>query len=168
MRCDVLDFPENGLVDQQGNEVGSTAIYSCIPGFLLTGDNIRTCLISGEWSGDPPTCDRKSLTHNPVLCHFEYHAKVVEFDIALFFSFLPSLPHSLPLSFSLPSFSISHTAVDCGDLPQIAFGRVTFTTTTFRSQASYTCQEGYVLMGNFIRTCQNDGTWSGEDPTCQS
>ena len=34
--------------------------------------------------------------------------------------------------------------------------------------ASYTCNTGYTLSGNNMRTCQevNDGTWTGSDPSC--
>ena len=30
----------------------------------------------------------------------------------------------------------------------------------------FTCNTGYQLMGSGIRTCQNDGSWSGSDATC--
>ena len=31
---------------------------------------------------------------------------------------------------------------------------------------SYTCNTGYMLIGNAIRTCESDGMWSGTEPTC--
>ena len=34
------------------------------------------------------------------------------------------------------------------------------------SVATYTCNDGYVLVGDSTRTCQATGTWSGEDPQC--
>ena len=33
--------------------------------------------------------------------------------------------------------------------------------------ASYTCHEGTILVGSEIRTCQEDGSWSGEEPSCR-
>ena len=36
--------------------------------------------------------------------------------------------------------------------------------------ATYSCNNGFDLMGNEMRTCQNvggSGAWSGSDPTCQ-
>ena len=41
--------------------------------------------------------------------------------------------------------------------------------TTVGSIASYECIDGHILMGltgNF-RSCQNDGTWTESDPTCE-
>ena len=35
------------------------------------------------------------------------------------------------------------------------------------SIATYTCNEGLMLMGSATRECQSDGTWSGEEPKCE-
>ena len=31
---------------------------------------------------------------------------------------------------------------------------------------TFTCDSGYELMGNVMRTCGNDGSWSGSDAIC--
>ena len=31
---------------------------------------------------------------------------------------------------------------------------------------AYSCSAGYALTGNKSRTCQENGTWTGSDPTC--
>ncbi|XP_078581989.1 P-selectin-like [Branchiostoma floridae x Branchiostoma japonicum] len=33
-------------------------------------------------------------------------------------------------------------------------------------RAYFWCQAGYSLNGDYMRTCQSDGTWSGTQPTC--
>ena len=43
-----------------------------------------------------------------------------------------------------------------------------FTSTTFGSIATYNCFPGYNLIGVEQRTCEANGEWSGEEPTCQS
>ena len=43
-----------------GTLEGSTVTYSCPSGFALKGDTVRTCLASGEWSGDLPMCKSES------------------------------------------------------------------------------------------------------------
>ena len=70
-------------------------------------------------------------------------------------------------------FSITHdiallsTAVDCGPLSGPANGQVTHTAgTTFGQTATYSCNTGYNLLGDSIRTCQAAGVWSGHAPTC--
>ena len=54
--CPVLDPPKDGLVSQSGTSIGDTATYSCILGFELVGNNRRTCVEPGQWSGAEPSC----------------------------------------------------------------------------------------------------------------
>ena len=58
------------------------------------------------------------------------------------------------------------TVVDCGSLGDPSNGQVTLTGTTVGSTATYECNTGFTLMGNIERTCQDDGDWSGTEPTC--
>ena len=39
----------------------STATYSCEDGYSLVGVPVRTCLSSGNWSGDTPSCQIGSI-----------------------------------------------------------------------------------------------------------
>ena len=58
--------------------------------------------------------------------------------------------------------------VDCGGL-DIINGYISYSTgTTYNSVATYSCDTGYELQGGQTRTCQNNGTWSGDMPSCQS
>ena len=56
-----------------------------------------------------------------------------------------------------------HVVFDCGSLAAPENGH----TTIFGLTANYSCNEGYTIMGNEVRTCQENETWSGEDPVCQ-
>lgn len=58
------------------------------------------------------------------------------------------------------------SSIDCGALTPPADGMVDVPSTGFSSVATYTCNDGYVLMGDTTRTCQNDSMWSGAEPTC--
>lgn len=61
------------------------------------------------------------------------------------------------------------SAVNCGNtLTNPLNGRVDINRPTYHGQASYTCNTGYDLIGNNIRTCQADRKWSGSQPMCQS
>ena len=57
--CCSLPNPINGRVQFPDTTVGSVANYSCFFGYTLNGTSTRTCEADGEWSGDPPTCDRE-------------------------------------------------------------------------------------------------------------
>ena len=52
-------------------------------------------------------------------------------------------------------------------------GQLTFTPgvvesvdTGLNAIASYTCSEGYSLVGDAMRTCQAGSQWDGVEPTC--
>ena len=65
----------------------------------------------------------------------------------------------------LHTFSLL-TAVDCGTLSDPANGTVSFSTTTYNSVATYSCNTGHTLTGDDMRTCLDSGSWSGSEPTC--
>ena len=64
-------------------------------------------------------------------------------------------------------------AIDCGDLNVPEDGQVTFTPgvvttieTGLNAVAAYTCSEGYSLVGDSVRICQDTEVWDGGEPTC--
>ena len=59
------------------------------------------------------------------------------------------------------------TAEDCGSLTDPANGSVTLTAGTSGQTATYSCNTGYILVGDSTRTCQATGKWSGSAPTCE-
>ena len=60
----------------------------------------------------------------------------------------------------------SLTVVACPPLTDPLDGGVVWTNLSVGSVAVYTCNRGFELVGNEMRTCQGDGTWSGEEPVC--
>lgn len=58
--CPSLQDPRYGSVSLTGNRVGDYANYQCDAGFTLEGDARRKCQVSGQWSGEVPSCVRKS------------------------------------------------------------------------------------------------------------
>ena len=61
----------------------------------------------------------------------------------------------------------SNTVIDCGILLPPTNGFVTLSGTIFGFVASYSCQSGYVPIGNETRTCQENAQWSGTEPECE-
>ena len=55
--CRTLTNPENGRVNQMGNNFGDTATYTCNENFVLDfpDSETRTCM-ENDWSGEDPTC----------------------------------------------------------------------------------------------------------------
>jgi hypothetical protein len=77
--------------------------------------------------------------------------------------------HIIACMFSIQfKHAIIIVAVDCGELRDPAGGSVTTVGTRFESTAEYTCNVGFILIGNLRRTCQAKGQWSGSEPACTS
>ncbi len=55
----------------------------------------------------------------------------------------------------------------CGKLQDPQYGDVSLTGITIGSKAKYTCNRGFTLKGNSVRKCQNNGRWSGSQPSCK-
>ena len=45
----------------EGTLEGANVTYSCAQGLALIGDDTRTCLSNGTWSGSVPTCRSKPM-----------------------------------------------------------------------------------------------------------
>ena len=69
----------------------------------------------------------------------------------------------------LPPLTPPPPPVDCGVLSDPANGSVVHSSTLAGSSASYSCDEGFAMVGGTgTRTCGSDGAWTGMEPDCQS
>ena len=58
-------------------------------------------------------------------------------------------------------------AIPCDELPVPDNGNIMFSNTMLAGfEANYSCNAGYTLLGNSLRTCSSASTWSGSPPSC--
>ena len=100
---------------------------------------LSTCEANGSWSGDPPSCECKSPKYTG--------APVSE----LFKQFLFCLCSGWLWQFGRSWQWSSGVSL----------------TPAFESTANYTCNLGYNLTGSSNRTCEANGNWSGDPPSCE-
>ena len=117
--------------------IGTVASYSCVTGYEMTGNIMRTCLEGTGWTESLPVCN--SPCHNLVaswLC-------------------------TLLLYLNTP------TVVDCRALNVPNGQVDTSSGTTYNQVATYICNTGYNLVGSSTRTCQANAMWSSSAPVCE-
>ena len=64
------------------------------------------------------------------------------------------------------AISLSLIAVSCGDPGTPQNGRRTLAATTFASNVTYECSDGYMLEGPQTRQCLSNRQWSNTLPRC--
>ncbi|XP_052808433.1 E-selectin-like isoform X2 [Mya arenaria] len=171
--CGSLSNPANGQVSSLATTEGSTATYSCNSGFMLVGDSTRTCEASGVWNGSEPTCqqvDCGSLS-NPANGQVSFLA-TTEGSTATYscnsgFMLVGDSTRTCEASGVWNGSEPTCQQVDCGSLSNPANGQVSSLATTEGSTATYSCNSGFMLVGDSTRTCEASGVWNGSEPTCQ-
>jgi hypothetical protein len=142
----------SAALDQQDFEIDSTVQYSCFPGYESKGFNTAKCLFynsTAQWFGPDLKCIRECnhITSNSI-------------TIILFMNFVS-------LIFSLLHLSLTQIAKSCGHPGDIDNGFRDGIAHTFTSRVTYSCNDGYELVGRANRYCQSNGQWSGVLPSCR-
>ena len=59
------------------------------------------------------------------------------------------------------------SSVSCGILDGPDNGAINCTGSVYEDTCSFTCDYGYELTGSDTRTCQSNGSWSGDETVCE-
>ena len=152
--CPALTPPDNGTVS-----ISSGVNYSCDQGHALLGSTTRTCEDPdrdsvGTWTGSVATCQGEVLSKSWIInVRSETHDK--RCNQFCYVSFL--------------------SVIVCPALSAPDNGTIVISTTSqllgVGTTATYSCDPGYVLVGETTRTCEDThrgatGTWSGTMTTC--
>ena len=114
---------------------GGVATYTCNDSCELNGEPTRNCTYDGTWRGEEPTCERKLLS--PLHMYRSTICTYCCYNYCL--------------------------AIMCPELPDIDNGMVDWSGLSPGGVATYTCDPGFILVGDPTRICRDDGTWSGEE-----
>ena len=159
---------------QDGTGMGSTAVYTCFPGFYHAGNQwSRTCGSDGMWSqefiecasygeehcGEPPPVGNATIkTSSAKLTGTALYTCAEGYENF----WTNTLYCSDYLASWLSSPDIQCRPVDCGDPPSIPHADVTYRDTTLGSEAIYRCDPGmHSPLGN-TTICMSDGNWTTE------
>ena len=170
--------PANGTRESvDRTTLGGVATYSCNTGFRQVGvegtRHTLTCDTSGTWQGVRATCEAVSCgaLAAPTNGTVSTPTGVEYADVATY---------TCDTGYAVTGGSATRTCqatgvwsgspltcgvIDCGAPPTVSNGSRAFTSTTYASTATYTCNAGYARTGSASLSCGLTGTW-GTPPTC--
>jgi hypothetical protein len=159
----------------EGTREGATVTYSCVKGLVLVdGDEVRTCLSTGEWSGQLPRCTVVNCNPPAQPRHGTVSLPNVGYSYTATYSCDPG--HVLEGASEVTcqengrwsSGPPTCRAVRCRDLPNPRHGSVSHThPAMYQCKATYRCNTGYGLVGAASSECLTNGSWSNSPPTCE-
>ena len=172
--CARLVDIQNGRVSFSSTSVGSVATYICNQGFELIGSSRRTCQSNGQWSGREPVCtglrcgSLSNIENGRVSFPSTSVGSVATYTCNRGFELIGSSRRTCQSNGQWSGREPVCTGLRCRSLSNIENGRVSFSSTSVGSVATYTCNRGFELIGSSRRTCQSNRQWSSVEPFCRS
>ncbi|XP_071123961.1 sushi, von Willebrand factor type A, EGF and pentraxin domain-containing protein 1-like [Mytilus edulis] len=152
--------------------------YSCNIGYEVQSGNLeRICLKDKTWSGSPLSCIQ-------IVCIVPTTVEFATRPTDGSYNYMETITYSCILGYEVQSGDLERTCLDdgtwCG-IPPVCVPvsctdpvngqftkEKTYSSYIFRDTITYTCITGYELQcGDLKRSCQADGTWSGNPPVCK-
>eukprot|EP00117_Sycon_ciliatum_P031397 scpid3721/ scgid0121/ Sushi, von Willebrand factor type A, EGF and pentraxin domain-containing protein 1; CCP module-containing protein 22; Polydom; Selectin-like osteoblast-derived protein; Serologically defined breast cancer antigen NY-BR-38 len=161
-----------------GFRIGSAVVYSCLSNFQLRGTAQLICLPNFQWSADPPACSNQcadpGMPVNGMRNGNSFAVgSVVSFVCQPTYRLVGSSQRrcgsDLQWTGSQPQCAALSRCADPGVPSQGSRTPSVASNTIFSpgDRVLYKCGAGYELLGAIMRVCQEDRSWSNEQPTCR-
>ncbi|XP_037393747.1 sushi, von Willebrand factor type A, EGF and pentraxin domain-containing protein 1-like isoform X6 [Pygocentrus nattereri] len=182
VRCPTLEDPTNGRIICSGESFGGSCSFSCNDGFHLEGAPEITCTQSAEWSQEKPYCevvqcsDLTEPLHGFMQCQHPVgrfsHQSSCEFSCEDGYTLTGSSSGQLVCEGTGHWNDSRPTCepVTCPYLQKPDNGLMNCSSeeATVGTSCSFSCLDGYTLLGDEVVTCNFTGGWSGAAAECQA
>ncbi|XP_078682392.1 polycystin-1-like protein 2 [Branchiostoma floridae x Branchiostoma belcheri] len=169
--CPELPILNNGN-KTEGHLYGDTVTFSCDEGYELIGSENRTCQANQSWSGAQTNCSRKACPELPLPDHAtrtegHLYGDTVTFSCNEGYELIGSENRTCQANQSWSGVQTNCSKKACSELPLPNHATRT-EGHLYGNTVTFSCNEGYELIGSENRTCQANQTWSGVQPNCNS
>ncbi|XP_068228821.1 sushi, von Willebrand factor type A, EGF and pentraxin domain-containing protein 1-like isoform X2 [Palaemon carinicauda] len=174
VNCTQPNDPPNGKIVLNGLFFESSAKVVCDRGFELDGDGQIICGPDGKWNRNVPQCKQVFCPQAPNLPFSSYNSTEQEFKAFTVLAYKCNEGYVSHDEATLicsdkgiwEGENISCEPVDCGDPGTLPNGQITGTSFTLGSKVTFSCDEGFNLLGESITECLPDGSWSNYVTSC--
>ncbi|ESO92606.1 hypothetical protein LOTGIDRAFT_233055 [Lottia gigantea] len=172
--CLIVDCDKTATVISNGKMIGnkftygSVIRYECDDGYTMLGSSTRTCESNGEWDQPLPVCQVVQCP-SYILANGYVDGFKRDYGSTVTYSCRQNFRLEGPSSRTCLSGGVWGGAdpicvkIVCPQITNIAFG--SYVTIDSRN-ARYHCDDGFNLVGQQERFCEENGTWSGTEPYC--
>ncbi|XP_049300024.1 sushi, von Willebrand factor type A, EGF and pentraxin domain-containing protein 1 [Anopheles funestus] len=174
LSCGSPEALVNTTIVGRNYSVGANITYQCPIGHSLIGIEKRTCQQNGIWSGVPPACKYVDCGPLPEI----EHGGIILSEQRTSFGVLAS--YTCHENYTLIgnenrtcqangwSGTQPKCLIDwCPEPPPIQGGKIKVSGRRAGSTALYTCDYGFVLIGEPVLSCGLGGNWTGKIPVCR-
>jgi len=163
------------------NHFGTQCNFSCAIGYRLNGSSTLTCVSPGNkhpgvWNSTIPTCEGilcEPLQLAPTLkmkasCS-RLPGDTCEFACERGYDLIGSSIRTCNSEGSWTGTQPRCDAVTCSKLSPPSNGELLGCNATqmiYSTVCTFSCKEGFEGKGSFVRSCTENGTWSGTDLVC--
>uniref|UniRef100_UPI00358E4E79 sushi, von Willebrand factor type A, EGF and pentraxin domain-containing protein 1-like isoform X2 n=1 Tax=Myxine glutinosa TaxID=7769 RepID=UPI00358E4E79 len=171
-QCESPQPPEHGIVKFSSHTFGAIATYSCKVGYTLIGPVMRFCTSDSEWDTTAPLCKRLSCDIPHHIFHGIVHGddfsfdSVVTYDCNPGYTLIGQQKRTCSANGTWSQEEPTCIPQDCGFPPSLTNGQIIGRDYTFLGKITYNCNLGFVIQGEFVVTCLQNGRWSGGAPKC--
>ncbi|XP_053386927.1 uncharacterized protein LOC123542089 isoform X2 [Mercenaria mercenaria] len=174
--CGLLSVPNGKVNDSQGTTTGSVAVIECDEGYDIKGTQFATCLDTGtraRWNYsvecEIQVCDNPkpdngqiSKTDGTDIYVFETYAEIeCNTGYKLYGDNVITCEAG-----GVWSDNTTCMIFDCGSLSAPTNGTMDSQGTKYNDEIKFSCNEGFLLVGEENSICGETGEWSNDTPEC--
>ncbi|XP_067409310.1 sushi, von Willebrand factor type A, EGF and pentraxin domain-containing protein 1 isoform X1 [Emydura macquarii macquarii] len=155
--CGVPPPLENGFYSAEDFFAGSTVTYQCNNGYYLLGDSRMFCTDSGSWNGISPSC--LDVDECAVGSDCDEHASCLNTNGSYVCTCIP--PYT-------GDGKKCAEPVKCKNPGNLENGHSYGDSYSVGGEVTFSCEEGFQLIGASRVTCLQSGRWSHLIPYCEA